>query len=180
MTEPLREQARQVPIAPGNVGILQTLERMRLLVEQDRTSPFVVWAYRQATGEVPGLPIVAQVYEWVLKHLTYVHDGEASDSVLAMEEELRSPAYLINRIHQTGRAEGDCDDFVILLTSLLKHGSVRVRWIVTSARKDREFDHVFLQAFDGLTWVTLDGIHGAPMGWMVPTENMTNLQVVDV
>lgn len=179
MTEPLREQARQVPIAPGNVGILQTLERMRLLVEQDAQSPFVQWAFRSATG-APGIPVMAQVYEWVLQHMVYTHDGEASDSVLAMEEELRAPSYLINRIHQFGKAEGDCDDFVILTTSLLKRGGVRVRWVVTSAREDREFDHVFLQAFDGFSWVTLDGIHGAPMGWMVPADNMTNLQVVDV
>lgn len=184
----MREIARAVFIAPGNAGIMQTLDRMRLLILRDLHSldhaAFIAWGLRQAVAGAPPHPsidvLTGAIYEWVVQHLSYTADGAASDSVLAMEEELRAPSYLLHRIYQFGIAEGDCDDFVILLVALLKACGITVRFAVTSARNDQEFDHVFVQVWNGAAWNTLDGIHGAPMGWQVPLENVTNAQTVSV
>lgn len=178
----MREIARTVPISPGNAGILQTLDRMRQLVDDSAGTVYIGWGLRAihlASSDSLDLKI-GKIYQWVGRHLSYTKDGEASDSVLHLEEELRSPEYLLHRIYQLGIAEGDCDDFVILITAMLKGVGIKVRWIVTSARPDGEFDHVFLQAWNGAGWINLDGIHGAPVGWMVPLVNMTNGQVVNV
>jgi hypothetical protein len=178
----MREIARTVPISPGNAGILQTLDRMKALVDDSAGTVYIGWGLRaiQLSASDSLILKIGKIYEWVGQHLTYTQDGQASDSVLHMEEELRSPEYLLHRISQYGIAEGDCDDFVILTTALLKGIGVTVRWVVTSAREDAEFDHVFLQAHTDAGWVNLDGIHGAPMGWMVPLQNVTNGQVVNV
>lgn len=178
----MREMAQAVPISPGNAGILQTLDRMRVLVDDSAGTVYIGWGLK-ATGLSPSDSLdlkIGKIYQWVNQHLTYTKDGEASDSVLQMEEELRSPEYLLHRIYQFGIAEGDCDDFVILTTALLKGIGVKVRWIVTSARDDGEFDHVFLQASNGFQWINLDGIHGAPMGWIIPLANVTNGHILDV
>lgn len=177
----MKEIARSIEIPPGNAGILMTLSRMRDRVRENLGSPWVRWAYREAVHTVPPEcrtnreVLIAAIYEWVLQHLIYTQDGAASDSVLHLEEEIRSPDYLFNRIYQTGTAEGDCDDFVIALAALLLTGEIPAAWTVTSARVDREFDHVFTEALTSTQWIVLDGIHGAPMGWHVPLENVTNM-----
>jgi len=178
----MRRIARAHHIAEGNPGVLQTLERMRLMVHDDLGSPWIQWALRQVLqGATPSPEArIGAIYQWVMGSMHYIIDGEGTDSVLAAEEEIRSPNYLLDAIYQSGIAEGDCDDFVILLAALLLSAGTRVRWIVTSARDDGEFDHVFLQAWTGTGWLTLDGIHGAPLDWHVPTEGITNLQVIDV
>jgi len=181
----MNEVARAVYIPPGNAGILVTVDRMRQLIRQSLTTPWIRWALGQMVQSVPLSQMaptvrIGTIYEWALHHLTYGYDGELSDSVLAMEEEIRSPEYLLHRIYQFGIAEGDCDDFVILLAALLLASGTPVRLILSSARNDQEFDHVFLQAWSGTGWITLDGIHGAAMGWMIPMEHVTNLQVLAV
>jgi len=181
----MNEFARALYIPPGNPGILVTVDRMRLFVRQSLGSPWIRWAFGRMVQSVPLSQMapdvrIGHIYEWVLRHLTYVYDGQASDSVLALDEEIRSPEYLLHRIYQFGTAEGDCDDFVILLAALLIGSGTRVRFVLTSARDDQEFDHVFLQAWTGQGWLTLDGIHGADLDWMVPMENVTNMQMIDV
>lgn len=181
----MAEYARASYIPPGNPGILVTVDRMRVMVRESLRSPWLRWAFRQMVQSVPFSQMtpdvrIGTIYEWVLSHLTYGYDGQLSDSVLGLEEEIRSPEYLLHRIYQFGIAEGDCDDFVILMAALLLASGTRVRFVLTSARDDQEFDHVFLQAWTGTVWINLDGIHGAELGWMVPLDAVTNLQAIDV
>lgn len=175
--------ARALIIPGGNPGVMMTLERMRTLVHSDLSSAWVRWALRDALLQLATpspLERIGAIYQWVMAHMSYIIDGEGTDSVFAAEEEIRAPNYLVNLIYQHGIAEGDCDDFVILLAALLLASGSPVRWIVTSARDDREFDHVFIQAWTGTGWITMDGIHGAPLDWHVPAEGITNLQVIEV
>jgi transglutaminase-like putative cysteine protease len=163
---------RYTEIAPGNLGVLQTLARMQGMIHGSQGSSWVRWA----TGQIPpGPPLhrVGAIYEWVLRRMVYVLDGQAADSV-PLEEELRSPEYLLAMISRQGTAEGDCDDFVLLTGALLVAHGIPARLVVTSAREDREFDHVFLEAWTRDGWLTMDGIHGQPLGWSVPASGVTH------
>jgi len=173
-------------IAPGNAGILETVAHLRRLVAG--ASPASVrWALSDA-GPLPqeALTRAATLYAWVQAHMTYVADGAASDSMDIMtpegtrrlEEELRTPDYLLARIADEGRAEGDCDDYVILLAVLWRAVGLPVRPVLVSARADGEYDHVYVEVGVGsvgarAVWLPADAIHGAPLGWRVDPTRVT-------
>ena len=65
---------------------------------------------------------------------------------------------------------GDCDDFCILLATLLECCGHPCRFIALSFDGPGEFSHVICQtrgAGEG-GWVTLDATENFPMGWFPP------------
>lgn len=161
-------------IAEGNAGILTTAAQMRALARAP--SPRARAVLRRVLGAVPSSSAYVHaglLYRWLSEHMVYVPDGEAPDSV-GLEEEIRSPEYLLDKIERYGYAFGDCDDFVILFAALLLAAGIPARLVLVSARSDREFDHVYLRLLTARGWVAADAIRGEALGWEVPAGRVTH------
>ena len=171
-------QVRMTELAPGNAGIVATARRMRgMILDHD---PLTRQVAEDVLLELPGQPDTYRqaeaLYQWVQDHLQYVHDH-------VHVEEVRNSNFLVNKILSAPgqRAAGDCDDYVVLLGSLLTAVGIPVAIVLTSARPDGEYDHVFLRVQTSQGLVTADAIpigetapEYMPFGWEVPAGAVTN------
>lgn len=72
-------------------------------------------------------------------------------------ETLVAPEYSIQGLEQNGVIRGDCDDISILHAALLTCMDIKVRFVaIRSTKEDANYDHVFIEAFDGVEWILHD------------------------
>lgn len=165
-------------VAPGNPGILQTVLAMRSQVlNQPDPAPVLALAqqleHTLPVGQQTPYNVASAVYYWVQSHLTYTEDTvpDPADALLPpvglIPERIRNPKYLLWLITHVPLAPGDCDDYVVLMVALWLAADLPARFVVTSARPDQEYDHVFARVGTERGWITGDAIHGAPFGWDV-------------
>ena len=96
--------------------------------------------------------IVRAVYNWIKKNIRYVKDPVGVETIQSPEITLRVRA-------------GDCDDHVVLISSMLKSVGVPVRYSVVGKSRDR-FSHINLESFIGDRWTATDTTIAGPMGRM--------------
>ncbi len=176
---------RATEILPGNAGIRQTVDRMIALMHSGHE-----WVKGQTVRilldhlgpDWSNWSKALAIHDWVQRHLIYQRDGDAPDSLFRDldVEELRSPEYLLRGIANAGVAHGDCDDYVILMGALLRSAGVPVTVVLTSARADGEYDHVFLMVQTEGGPIYSDAIHGSPFGWHLPFERVTSMEEIPV
>lgn len=172
-------------LAWGNAGIAQTVQAMwRFIVGYDpeRGTAAAIGIIRAHAEEIlraarvqfaPNALQAGAIYDWVQKHLAYVGDH-------VLIEEIRTPASLLLDIDDTGSANGDCDDFVVLLGALLSSIGLRTRIATISLSADGVFDHTYLIVQTTQGAIVADAIlkdaKGQPMpfGAAVPAELITN------
>lgn len=146
------------PLAHGDAGVGQTIRAMRRLIDQGKKDPTV----HEAAAKIiraAGVPAydwageVRAVYGWVLRNIRFTRDIYGKETLHSAPEILRLGI-------------GDCDDFTILLCSLLGTIGHKTR-ILTIAKPEDEgnFSHVFPQVFLNGQWLTIDAARrGAAIG----------------
>lgn len=149
---------QSIPLASGDAGVAQTIRAMRRLIEQGKKDPHVHEAAARIL-RAAGVPAfdwmgeVRAVYDWVLRNIRFTRDVYGKETLHSAAEILRLGI-------------GDCDDFTILLCSLLGTIGHKCR-ILTIAKPEDEgnFSHVFPQVFVGGRWLTIDAARrGAAIG----------------
>lgn len=149
-----------VPSPSGNVaGTRQTLRTMRAIVSDYRSRVELI---DLATSILLGVPEgnevreIDAIYQYVRRAIRYVKD------VLDVET-LATPTETLMR------GAGDCDDFVILIASLLESVGVPTRFVV-AGYESNEFEHVYLQAWasDVGAWLDMDAVARTPLGVQPP------------
>jgi hypothetical protein len=97
---------------------------------------------------------IKALFEWVQQNLRYTKD-----------------TYQVEVLHSAPRLlelrAGDCDDFSILLGSLLEAIGHPVRIVLTgpNPRRPSLFSHVYVEASCNGRWIALDATMPHPMGW---------------
>jgi len=146
------------PMRSGDAGVEQTVRAMRRLIDQGKKDPTVheTAAHIIRSVNVPAFHWAGEVraiYNWVLQNIRFTRDVYGKETLHAAPEILRLGI-------------GDCDDFTILLCSLLGTIGHKTR-IVTIAKPEdeRHFSHVFPQVYLEGGWVTIDAARrNAAMG----------------
>lgn len=145
-------------IADGYPGIVQTLRQMRALVNQYRVDPLI----RQCaigliflTPEKNQLSEVDAIFSSVRDSIRYVRD-------IVDVETLATP--IITLASQAG----DCDDQVVLLSTLVESVGYPTRFVIAGYHDPAIFEHVYLQILIGNEWVNADPTEHYPLGWFAP------------
>lgn len=147
---------------------METLKVIHALAREGREDPVVRdWAIRiirQArVPENDKRGQIIAVANWIKQHLYYVNDPINVETVATARVILEQVAH--------GEAAFDCDDFVILAHSLLNALGIATRSVIIKAdyRDPSQWTHIYLEAFDGQTWLPLDLImKNKPVGWAPP------------
>jgi transglutaminase-like putative cysteine protease len=109
---------------------------------------------------------VRAIYWYVKRHLTFCSDESllAAQFGLGPDKELLiSPLVLL----QMPTPMGDCDDYSLLLASLLKALLVPVKFVSVAVDEAEpwRFSHVYVKAMVDGGWLALDASHGSYPGW---------------
>lgn len=147
---------RLAQIPDGRAGVEVTLNLMRAYVRQFRKTPLIRGLALDNVAHLPQkiwmLEIQAQ-FDFVRNNIRYVGD-------VKNVETLQDPF----RTLQLG--QGDCDDFCVLLASLLNAIDYDCRF-VACGREKGIFEHVYVQCElpNRRRTINLDATEPHPMGW---------------
>lgn len=149
-----------VPLPQSSEGIRETLKHMRTLVDQGKDNPGLRHFANSLVMNVPPKAWAAQmrrVFNWVRRNIRYTLDTNDTE--------------VIQRADVTLRVRyGDCDDFCILIATLLEHLGYACCFAALGFGPPGEYTHVVVLAeLEGEVPVTaLDGTEPNPMGWFPP------------
>jgi transglutaminase-like putative cysteine protease len=80
-----------------------------------------------------------------------------------MIETLLTPDYMLAGLEVNNHLTGDCDDISIFHGALLTAMNIKVRIVaIRSTFNDPNYDHVFIEAFNGQDWLMQDAT--VPLG----------------
>jgi hypothetical protein len=158
-----RPRILRFKIPTGYAGTLRTAAFMARLI-RDGARDFRVRRTaldilkRRAVRAKDYLAEIKALFEWVQQNLRYTKD-----------------TYQVEVLHSARRllelGAGDCDDFSILLGSMLEAIGHPTRLVLTgpNPRRPRAFSHVYVEAFCNGRWIALDATMPHPMGWAPPS-----------
>lgn len=154
MHAPMRAQS--VPLAGGDAGIQQTIRAMRNLIEQGKKDPVIheLAADILHRAQVPAhdhLGEARAIGEAVYRNVRFTRDVYGKETLHAAREVARL------RI-------GDCDDFVILICSLLGTIGHKTRIVTVSNHPEdpSQFSHVYPETYVNSRWVPVDFARRSP------------------
>jgi len=140
----------------GDAGVSFTIRKMRKLIDQGIRSPQVraqaLTILNQARVKAfDWLGNARAIYEWALRNITFTPDPRGKEGLQTADWTL------------TYR-RGDCDDYSILICSLLDTIGMKTRLITIAGdpRDPDQFSHVYPEVFVGGQWVTVDAARRKP------------------
>lgn len=118
---------------------------------------------------------IIAVYNWAVQNVSYVNDPYFNELIHRVDA-------LIKQYDKEGYIAGDCDDFTILICSLLFSVGVpcRARMIKTYSPVSSQYNwaHIYPMAMmENGQWVALDATEKQrPMGWEPPEGQKVSLR----
>jgi hypothetical protein len=144
-------------LSPGDVGTRQTVAALRALINRGREDMKV---RRLAEAILKRYPphyssprqMIAAIFDWVSANVRYVRDPVQVELVRGAGQFMDSPA-------------GDCDDYTVLLGSLIESIGIPVGIKVVQTGRRRRFNHVYPIVNIGGQELALDATQGRPIGY---------------
>jgi len=158
----------KVGISEGPAGIAQTLVYMRdLVVESDAHREVKETAVEIIRGIDPNdyRAQVKAVVDWVRNHVDYVKDIHGV-------EEIQAPHVHLAAIKEKGKSYGDCDDFAVLESALLRAIGFQTRLEALAVGADR-YNHARMAVFTGPNsedWLAIEGTQKCDIGERYASE----------
>lgn len=154
-----------------DVQVEQTIALMQQYALEDAGSPLLHAAVRQARQARPSADLISAIYWWVKDRLRFVLDEVTAaalppDIAGEVVETLVRPVDLLQ-----SAGAGDCDDYSMLLASMLLAAGVRCAFVTVAAdpeARDR-YSHVYVAAY-APGRIPLDASHGTAPGWETPNR----------
>lgn len=127
------------------MGTRETLQVMAALIRAGADSPRLQDFVFRMLGEAPDPFLVDR---WVRGHFRYRPDGE--------NEIIRTPDFMLNDLENLGYIQGDCDCITVFYSTILLILGYRVRLVAIRHTDPSEFEHVFLEFYNGNRWSRVD------------------------
>jgi len=96
------------------------------------------------------------IYNWVIENIRYVRDIDNIELIHDADKVLEFRA-------------GDCDDFTILLGSMLKSIGFPIQMVIAS-RNGIDFEHIYLRVNLNNKWIVCDASMKMPLGEEIQTK----------
>lgn len=143
------------PLSPGPTGTKETLHWMRKLIREGRKHPDVRAKALELVENFQQKHYAKEIqalFDFVKNNIRYVRDTRG-----------------VELIHQPDKllaiGQGDCDDKVILLCSLLESIGHPTRIEAIAHTDPNKFGHVFCSTKLGAKWLPLDPTEDVEPGW---------------
>lgn len=160
----MKTTVRQYVIAGGDVGSMQTLGRMRTLVNRALVDPRVIAAAKDVIGECPPGDQWCQgvtILRWLEEHFQFVRDPRGV-------ELLHEPRLMLQVVAGRGFFAGDCDDAAVLGAALAKGVGLRARFRGVGFRRSGPLVHVIADVRTPRGWLPLDVTKPAQFAGSLP------------
>lgn len=149
---PAQPAVLSLPLSEGDSGVAQTVAAMRQLIDHGKKDPacheraaWILHAYHVRSFDFDGE--LRAIFHWVKENIRWTRDPTGKEGLHSAAEILRL------RI-------GDCDDFSILVCSLLGTVGHRTRLITISNHADdpETFSHIYPEVqLENGKWLPMDG-----------------------
>ncbi len=146
-----------VQISDGVAGVDDTLRAMRALVNKCKTDLGIRQTATSVAFLQPEKDEYAEaqaVFDYVRDHIRYTRDINGIETLMTPVQTLASRL-------------GDCDDQSCLLACMLESIGYPTRFVV-AGYNGGGFEHVYVQAWVGGRWVSMDPTEMHQMGWEPP------------
>lgn len=172
--QPLRKK-EEVPVRTTFLGIgesvsYNTLLEMKNIIKQSAHNNEVIKVARQIVQDVDAKDFYGEanaIYNFVRDNSRYVRDP------LGLEH-IQTPLVAISGWNNGEIFQGDCDDYTVLLLSLLMAIGFPVKLIAASYTPDKKLTHVYGAVNIRGIWVIVEGIrNGVNLGWQAPNPTRT-------
>ena len=152
LSGPLSSTLMMVP--SGKDGIIDTLRVMRSMVKKGRRDMQVRVTALSLVENLPPKAWAQEIYAlfyFVRDQIRFVRDINEVETLHTPEKTLEI-------------GQGDCDDKVILLASLLESIGHPARFVAVGFRPD-EYEHVYVETKLGNQWLPLETTEPVEPGW---------------
>ena len=144
-----------LPLPEGDSGTGVTVQHMIDLIEAGKKDQTVNRAVAAIVRHVPQhnrLAEAAAVFNWARRNIRFTSDTKGVETLRSPDETLRVGI-------------GDCDDFVILICSLLESvgHTMRIITVASDPRDPSIFTHVYPEDYIRGRWVALDAARRNPL-----------------
>jgi hypothetical protein len=144
----------RIPHLEGDPGVAITIREMRRLVRQGKQDPVIheLAAKILRTARVPAYEWEAEaraVFDSVHRNLRFTRDVHGNEALHGAADIVRLGI-------------GDCDDFTVLICSLMQTIGAPCRIITISVDPDGEFSHVYPEVEINGRWIAMDAARRAP------------------
>lgn len=161
--------------ADPDTAVAQTVVLMQGAIQRAANHPIIQRCAGRAKAS--GRLAADHAFWFAKSHVKFVNDDKLlriSLGVNTPEEFLIEPPRLVTM----PRPRGDCDDFTMLVCSLLACSGVpyQIETVAADPRMPDIYSHVFCSAVLGAR-LPLDASHGAHPGWEVPAYRVTRRQI---
>ena len=158
----------------------QTIGMMAILAALDSDAPQIVGAMRDATaGCTTDRLKAAAIHRWVKARVRFVNDSSLAgfDKDPDQAEVLVRPVDLL----AMPAPAGDCDDFSMLVASMLRAAGIRCAFVTVAADPySPDYSHVYVQVFTRAgDRIPLDASHGPRFGWEAPATGKRRVWPID-
>lgn len=166
-------QLKSIPY--GNAGIEESAKHLIKLVKEYRRNKEIRFKAEDIVQRCPNKDYMCEIhhiYNWVKKNIRFERDPY-------FVEMLRSPDITLRR------RNGDCDDHVILLNSLLQSIGYPTRIVLLASNRPRPdiWNHVLTEVGvqtgpEQIKWIPLDTtVKRAKVGWLPPAYKYKRMYI---
>jgi transglutaminase-like putative cysteine protease len=145
-------------IPDGVPGIKTTLKIMQGLVKTGRRDPYIRTLSAELVLGLANKDFYGEaetIFAYVQSNVRYIQDINDVETLYPAQWTL-SNGY------------GDCDDFSVLMASMLESIGHKCRFMAISFEGPEDFSHVLIQTKIGNRWITADATEEQPFGWQPP------------
>lgn len=149
-------QAVTVQIPDGDAGTIATIAAMRTLIEEGKKDPTVYELARDILrrARIRAFDFAGEaraIYNAVRRNMRFTRDIRGKETLHTARELVRLRM-------------GDCDDFTVLMCSLLESVGLgtQIKTVANNERDPDTFTHVFPEVFINGRWVAVDAARRQP------------------